>query len=170
MLRSEEISDCTAKHALNGRSVAETLRETLTSLMVPHKYQYLLRHQLQSPSREHRVLGEMSTQDPAIPIAPIPPTPTTPTRKRTTRLSIFPVILPEDFPVSALIRRAHIRRRKRVQAARIRPLPPLPCATAATLSRKPSQGSTLSIAQEEGKVRPLPAVPCTIPEGSSEGD
>ncbi len=112
----------------------------------------------------------MSTQDLVTPTH-IPRTPTSPTRKRTTRHSIFPVILPEDFPVSALIRRAHIKRRTRVhQSARIRPLPPLPCATASPPSRKPSQRSILSIGQEERKVRPLPSLPCTIPEGSSEGD
>lgn len=167
MLRSEEAPDCAATHALDGKSITEILRDvhqsggfTRISATPIAKLE----------SRTSKALGEMSTLDLAIPIPPIPPSPASPTRKRTTRLSIFPVILPEDFPVSALIRRAHIKRRTRVQAARIRPLPPLPCATASPPSRKPSQRSILSVAREERKVRPLPAPPCTIPEGSSESD
>ena len=171
MLRSEEVSDATAKYALNRKTATEILRDAhqphgLTSILVT------LEKPIEKPqSRISKVLREMGSQNLAIP-APIPQTPTspTPTRKRTTRYSIFPVILPEDFPVSALIRRAHIRRRTRVHAARIRPLPPLPCATASPPSRKPSQRSILSITRDECKVRPLPILPCTIPEGSSEGD
>jgi len=169
MLRSEEMSDCTAKHTLNEKSITETLRDShqprgSTQISAP----------LETPiakleSGTPKVLGETSTQCLAVPIPPIPPSPTPLTRKRTTRLSIFPVILPEGFPVSALIRRAHIRRRTRVQAARIRPLPPLPCATGSPPSRKPSQRSILSIAREP-KVRPLPALPFTILEGSDESD
>ena len=169
MLRSEA-SDCTAKHALNEKTATEILRDAhqphgRTSISVT------VEKPIETPqSRISKVLGEVNTQDLAIPTH-IPRTPTSPTGKRSTRHSIFPVRLPEDFPVSALIRRAHIRRRTRVhQAARIRPLPPLPCTTSSPLSRIPSQRSTLSIAQEERKVRPLPFLPCTIPEGSSEGD
>ena len=165
--RSEETSDCAAKHALNGKSITEIPRDahqsrgfTQTSATPIAKLE----------SRTSKALGEISTLDLAIPIPPIPPSPASPTRKRTTRLSIFPVILPEDFPVSALIRRAHIRRRTRVHASRIRPLPPLPCATASPSSRKSSQRSILSVAREERKVRPLPALPCTIPEGNSESN
>jgi len=112
----------------------------------------------------------MSTQDLATPTPLIPPTPTSQTKKRSTRTSMVPVRLPEDFPVGALIRRAHIRRRTRVQAARGRPLPPLPCTETVSSSRKPSQRITLFTTREEGKIRPLPAIPCTstIPEGNSE--
>ena len=169
MLRSEEVSDSNSKHALNGETATEIHRDAhqhhgLTSILVT------LEIPIEKPQlRISKALGEMGTQNLAIP-SPIPLTPTSPTRKRTTRHSIFPVILPEDFPVSALIRRAHIKRRTRVQAARIRPLPPLPCATASPPSRKPSQRSILSIARDECKVRPWPILPCTIPEGSSEGD
>lgn len=169
MLRSE-VPDCTAKHALNEETATEILRDAHQ----PHGHSSILvtlEKPIERPQpRISKILGETSTQDLVIPTH-IPHTPTSPARKRTTRYSIFPVILPEDFPVSALIRRAHIRRRTRVhQAARIRPLPPLPCATSSPSRRKPSQRSTLSIAQEERKVRPLPFLPCTIPEGSSEGD
>lgn len=170
MLRSEELSDCTAKHALNEKPVAGTLREAhqahgSTKISVP-----IETPNAKPKSRTSGLLGETSTPGLAIPIPPIPLTPISPTSTRTTRLSVFPIKLPDDFPVSELIRRAHIRRRKRVQAARDRPLPPLPCAAAAPPRRNPSQRSTLSIAQEEGRVRPLPAIPCTIPEGSSESD
>lgn len=169
ILRGEEVSDSPAKQALNGKTATEILRDAHqphgpTSILVT-----LEKPTEKLQSRISKVLREMGTQNLAI-SAPIPQIPTSPTSKRTTRQSIFPVKRPDDFPVSALIRRAHIRRRTRIQAARIRPLPALPCATASPPSRKPSQRSILSIARDEFKVRPLPTLPSTIPEGSSEGD
>ena len=169
MLRNEETLE---RDVFKRKSVARKLgdpRQSHGSTHIPVSIESPTAT-LESRSRTSRVLREMSTQNVAIPIPPIPPTPTTPTptRKRTTRFSI-PVPLPEDFPISALIRRAHIRRRTRVQATRIRPLPPLPCMVALPPSRTPSQRSTLSTAREEGKIRPLPIIPCTIPEASNEG-
>ena len=173
-LRSEETLDRVEKDVCIWKSVAGKLRDARQSHGSTH-----ITVSIESPTatprsrfRTSRVFGEMTTQNLTIPFPPFPPTPTastpTPTRKRITRFSI-PIILPEDFPISALIRRAHIRRRTRVQAARIRPLPPLPCATALPPSRTPSQRSTQSTAREECRIRPLPIIPWTIPEGSSEG-
>ena len=168
-LKSEDVSDCVEKDTFKRKSVAGKLGDARQSHSFTH-----IPAAIGSPiatlrpgSRTSRVFGEMRTQNLAIPI-PLTPTTPTPTRKRITRFSI-PIILPEDFPISALIRRAHIRRRARVQATRIRPLPPLPCTAALPPSRTPSQRSTLSTAREDGKIRPLPTIPCTIPEGSSEG-
>ena len=165
MLRNEGAPDCATKNAFKGTSVAEKLGDTRQSHGSTHVLVPIESPTAKPRSRTSRTLREMITQDPATPISPVPPTPTS-TRKRITRFSIFPILLPEDFPVSALIRRAHIRRRRRVQATRIRPLPPLPGTAAVCTSHKPSQRST----NREGKIRPLPAIPCAIPEGSNEGD
>jgi hypothetical protein len=169
MLRSVERLGHSATHAFGGKSSAETLRDAhepplstpiSVSIEIPT---------VKPKSRSSGVLNEKSTQDPSTPVLPVPPTPTSFTRKRITRQSILPIILPEDFPISALIRRAHIRRRKRVQVTRIKPLPPLPCARVVPPSRKPSQRSFLSIAPSEGgNTRPLPAIPDTITESNSE--